>query len=867
LSSLSDWVIALYREVSEGSIPPAILRFLEGDPELGDWADRLSDIAESAKQLETAIVGVMEAAQLELPGDPGVSPSTVTLDDLHSAIVRWRDCIGDLYPMARYNLIVSGFDTPVLQAVADLAFDWTRPPQLLLTVVQGSWFAGLVEEAYSKRDAIRHFDRISQDKTVEDFRRLDSQLFTHAQEGLVQQLHQRLPSIHAGGEMATLRREMNKKRRHMALRKLIKEAGRAIQQIKPVFMMSPMSVATYLEQGAVDFDVVIFDEASQVKVVDALGALMRGRQAVVVGDTKQMPPSDFFSRGLELDDEEAEASQTADIESILGMFLAQGAPESMLRWHYRSRHDSLIAVPNEEFYEGKLMIFPSPGINPNASGLQFRYLPETTYDRGGARTNVEEARAVAESVIQHALHRPYLTLGVVAFSTAQRDCLLLEVERLRRMHPEAEDFFTTQRPDGENFFIKNLENVQGDERDIIIISIGYGKTTDGRLSQSFGPLNRDGGERRLNVLITRARLGMQVFTNFTGDELQTTAKTVFGVRALKNFLVFAESGQLQRQRETGRNTESPFEDQVLVAIKELGYDVDLAVRDTEKPGRYVLAVECDGASYHSSVNARDRDRLRQDVLEGLGWRFHRIWSTDWFRNPQGETQRLKGAIEAAVEHLANSDAAEATVLPVPTKKNPGANITRVATPAVPNLAAQPYRVYEANLSLPTHIDMHELPDHAIHSAIKVLLGYEGPMHIEQVSRRMAESVGIGRVGNRIAQRVYEAITSGSRKGLFHFENPFLYHGPDKTTPIRDRSNLANSHKKIEHVSPIEMQAALMETISSSFSISRPDAISASLALLGFQRSTQKAISQVEDALGDLLNKGKLVESAGLLSVI
>ena len=254
-----------------------------------------------------------------------------------------------------------------------------------------------------------------------------------------------------------------------------------------------------------------------------------------------------------------------------------------------------------------------------------------------------EARAVAEAVMRHAKAHPDMTLGVVAFSTAQRDCILLEIERLRRLDPSCEEFFTTSALEG--FFVKNLENVQGDERDVIFISIGYGRTAAGIVSTSFGPVNREGGERRLNVLITRARLAMEVFSNFTADDIKTESNSPFGVRALKSFLHYAQTGELDHRHETGKEADSPFEEAVSDAIRHLGYDIepqvgsagfyiDIAVRDPEKPGRYILAVECDGASYHSSATARDRDRLRQSVLEGLGWRFHRIWSTDWFRDPQ-----------------------------------------------------------------------------------------------------------------------------------------------------------------------------------------------------------------------------------------
>ena len=877
LASLSTWVIALYQEVTDGVIPPAILRFLEGDPELSGWADRLATLATTAKGLEQSIHDVTAIAMLSLPGGAKATPSTVNLKTLQESIGCWRESVDNLYPMTRYNQLVASLNSPAMSEIAKLSFDWRQAPTLLLTALQASWYAGLVDDAYNSRPAIRRFDRISQEKAIQDFRRIDRELFNHAQEHLVGLMHKRMPSLSGGGEIAIIRHEMNKKRRLMPIRRLIKEAGRAIQQIKPVFMMSPMSVATYLEQQAVNFDVVIFDEASQVKVVDAMGALLRGNQAVVVGDTKQMPPTDFFSRALELDDEDAEASQTADIESILGMFLAQGAPESMLRWHYRSRHDSLIAVSNEEFYDGKLMIFPSPGVNPNASGLKFRHLPHTTYDRGGSRANAAEARSIAEAVMVHAQERPHLTLGVVAFSTAQRDCLLLEVERLRRENPETEDFFTADRADGESFFIRNLENVQGDERDIIFISIGYGMTSSGRLSQSFGPINREGGERRLNVLITRARLGMEVFANFTGEDIQTTANTPFGVRALKNFLIFAESGKLKRHHETGRDLDSPFEEQVLGAMRALGYQVepqvgsagffiDLAVRDPGKPGRYALAVECDGASYHSSASARDRDRLRQDVLEGLGWRFHRIWSTDWFRNQQAEIQRLKVAIEVAIQELEAHDKDKAAVCIKSTGVATAAVISRKAPGDSPASVAVPYQVFQGALGLPDTVEPHELSDYHLHKAVVKLLNYEGPLHFDQAARRMVESVGITRVGSRINQRFEEAFRSGSRHGLFHYDAPFLYTNNERHAPIRNRSELPAPAKKIEHVPPGEIASAIVEVVTGAFTIQRTEAVSSSLALLGFQRATQRASAQVEAVLKKLVDEGKLKESDASLSI-
>ncbi|WP_420554281.1 DUF3320 domain-containing protein [Neptuniibacter marinus] len=878
LAKLTEWVIELYDEVGKGDLPKGLLRFLEGVSSVEEWQPRLEQLASHSALLEKTVGEVMVRLSTELPGQGNRSLQHVDLSNLIGALESWQQRIDDLYQMTRYNRLRQSFKRSGLTEIGELSYEWALPAKLLLTTMKMSWYSGLVAEAYKQREALRQFDRVSQENVIDEFKRLDKKLFNHAQEALMDKLHQQMPSSAGAGEMAVVRREMNKKRRHLPIRKLISQAGRAIQQAKPVFMMSPMSVATYLEQGAVEFDLVVFDEASQIKVVDAFGPILRGHQVVVVGDTKQMPPTDFFGRALELDDDDADESQTADIESILSMFLSQGAAEAMLRWHYRSRHDSLIAVSNQEFYDGKLMVFPSPGVHPDATGLKFNYLPDTVYERGESRTNPGEARAIAETVMLHAKTKPTLTLGVVAFSTAQRDCILLEVERLRREDPSCEPFFNIQRDDGETFFVKNLENVQGDERDIILISIAYGRTAAGSIPKSFGPINREGGQRRLNVLITRARLGMEVFSNFCADDLKTDESTPFGVKSLKNFLKYAETGNLERLTETGKETDSPFEDEVISAIRQLGYDVepqvgsagffiDIAVRDPKKPGRYVLAVECDGATYHSSASARDRDRLRQDVLEGLGWRFHRIWSTDWFRNPHKEMQRVKESIQKAIEFYEKVDAGQVIEeSTVPLEEAKPARVQRVDVDTDISVSANPYTLVSGEIGIPVAAEIHELDHPQIQSAVKAILAVEGPIHLKEAARRITESAGHSRVGQRIMKHVEKAVAEGHKQNCFHVDNGFIYQDEKKATPLRDRSALPTAMKKIELVPSEEMAESLETAVKMAFSLTKQDAVAEALSLMGFQRSTEKARMYMDSSLEGLVASGKLIQDGEIISL-
>jgi very-short-patch-repair endonuclease/DNA polymerase III delta prime subunit len=872
INAITNWTLHFYDAFDKSEVAVGILQFLEDGGEHSLEKNQLAALNELVSETMDLFKEVLTTLAIEFSKEDHEKIASLTLKEEHQLLVNWAHNIDALQKMAQYNRLCKKFKNMGLSELSALSYQWNHQPQHLLSVLKSSWFMGLIEEAYKVNEALMHFDRLAHEKAIEEFNLLDKQLFHHAKLDLINKHHQNLPATFSYGEVAVIQREMNKKRRIMPIRRLIREAGRALQSIKPVFMMSPMSVATYLEQGTLSFDLVVFDEASQVKVVEGLGALLRGEQTVVVGDTKQLPPTDFFSQVLELDDEEAEESQTADIESILSMFLSKGAPEKLLRWHYRSRHDSLITVSNEEFYEGKLMVFPSPGVNPFAKGLCYRLNRDAIYERGGSRTNPTEAREVAEAVIEHAKNTPELTLGVVAFSTAQRDRIILELERLRREDPSTEEFFATDTL--ENFFVKNLENVQGDERDTIYISIGYGRTASGNVSRGFGPLNREGGERRLNVLITRARLGMEVFCNFTADELKTEASSPFGVRAMKNFLKFAETGVLEQRKESGKETDSPFEDQVITAIQQLGYAVepqvgcagfyiDIAVRDPDKAGRYILAVECDGASYHSSASARDRDRLRQDVLEGLGWRFHRVWSTDWFRNPHLETQRLQESICGAIAYHQQSDNMQ--FFPLHNKKEAEQSTGVIRSQKNGNNGCDNYYTpYNGGLGLPVNKELHEIDLQVIINAVARIVESEGPIHISEAIKRIINTVGVSRAGSRIQKHIKMAVTFGSKKAKFHFSNDFIYLNANKQVSIRDRSTLPSASRKIELIPPEEIDAAIEKIVKGSFSISIDDAISGAVRILGIQRATEHISSTLSKRIARLEKQSRIRKENGNL---
>lgn len=858
LGRLSEWVITLHDDLGKGELPAGIVDFLAGHPDASGLGNSIGEISDAAQELR-ARVGII----VDLLGLAESNPASNVLEspfsELQGLLQKWLVAVPAIYEVIRFNDLRDELVALGLPDVAQTAAGWERDPDDLVAAFDYSWYAGLVEQGYSASPVLAKFDRIKQAHLIDRFRELDQRSLGHAQTELAKRIWESQPHLADPGEMAIIRTEANKKRRLMPIRQLMDQAGRAVQATKPVFMMSPMSIASFLPPGKVEFDVVIFDEASQVKAVDAFGALLRGRQAIVVGDTRQMPPTDFFGRDAELDEEE---NVTADIESVLSLFRARGAQERYLSWHYRSRHESLIAVSNVEFYDRRLTIFPSSGTSTQATGLEMVYLPHALYDRGRTRTNREEARAVAQAVMEHAARKSGLSLGVVAFSVAQRDLIQVEVELLRRKSPELDSFFVEAHPK-EPFFIKNLENVQGDERDRILISIGYGRNESGRIAKEFGPLNRDGGERRLNVLISRAKMGMTVFSNFRGEELEIDETASHGVRALKHFLKYAETRELDIPRETGREADSPFEIEVMTALQSRGYRIepqvgtagyfiDMAVRDPDMPGRYVLAIECDGAAYHSSRSARDRDRLRQGVLESLGWAFHRIWSTDWFRDPGREVDRAVAAIEAARTLLKAARPVSPTIKPV-------------SAPVINRTANHEERA----LSLSTAYRRAVLPawngTQAIHEVgaaklaqfVQKVAAIEAPVHQTEVARRLMDAFGVSRAGNRIMQAISNAIEHGRRTGLFDYSDGFVHCKPRGEVQVRNRSAFSPAERKIEWVAADELDAALLQAVRAGFSMDRDAAIASALEALGFGRASANLVATLSARLSALQSKGQV----------
>ena len=799
----------------------------------------------------------------------GESEETLSFAEFRARLDTWRDARSQLMAwgqfMMRREACQETIAKPILEHIAVLE------PEDLVACFEGNLADALLHEAFMERMPLQGFTRELHEKKIADFRAHDSASFTLNQQRLVARLHQNRPRLIDGAsrdsEVGILHGQFNRKRGHMPIRKLLSTVGGLIQKVKPCFMMSPLSVAQFCDPSLLHFDVIVFDEASQIRPEDALGALLRGKQAVVIGDTRQLPPTRFFDSivdDTETDDEDG-TTTLLDVESILH-HCKMAFPTKALKWHYRSRHESLIAVSNQEFYDNNLLIFPSPLEDVKHLGLKFVHLPEAVYDRGRSAANRGEATAVVQAAFQHFQEYPDKSLGVGTFSSKQQQAIFDEVELQLRQHPEMETFFASTRD--EHFFVKNLETIQGDERDVIFLSIGYGKDGTGRLHRNFGPLNQEGGHRRLNVLITRARERCVVFSNFRAAELHIDESAPFGVRALKTFLDYAENRNLQTAMPTGGDTDSPFEDAVYEFLTNHGYTVskqvgcagyriDLAVTDPASPGRYLLGVECDGARYHSSPVARDRDRLRQQVLEGLGWTIHRIWSTDWYRHRKETGQRLLVAVERAkiatpTEPLPKAEPPVRTLPDEPPKEESASSPPPPPPPPPPPEPTSNIVDYVecTDLGIPIRGTLPEQDPGLLALAVEQVVAVESPVHVDTVVFRIRSLWGVKRAGARIKDAIEAGILKAQRKRMTNRrvqrKGDFLWTVEARELQVRRRKN-----PNIECICDEEIAAAMKQVLEAQGSMPPDTLVTEAGKLFGY-KSTRKTLAQRMRPLVDSL---------------
>ncbi|MNJ19099.1 ATP-dependent RecD-like DNA helicase [compost metagenome] len=619
---------------SEGAIALAGVALRE---KLGLLHERSSQLTSIGHFTE---MGIDETAHLSLNNLKKNCETVVSFESRLKAWCAWRKVRDEAFAVGL---------APIVQAMETGAITSGKVRRVLEVNYARWWLNTTVDN----EEVIRTFVSVEHEQRIRDFRALDDKFTELTKDWLRARLCADLPSqesVSRSSEWGLLRHEMGKKTKHIPLRELMTRAPEALTKLTPCLLMSPLSIAQYLPPASTPFDLVIFDEASQIPVWDAIGAMARGKQVVMVGDPKQLPPTSFFDRAESTaDDEDVEA----DLESILDECISANLPMRNLNWHYRSRHESLIAFSNQRYYQSKLVTFPSPFTADQAVRLR----PVAgVYGKGGSRTNLIEARALVAELVARlqspAFRESRRTVGVVTFNGEQQKLIMDMLDEACRKDPSLDSYFAESEL--EPVFVKNLESVQGDERDIIYFSTTYGKDAAGVMSMNFGPMNRLGGERRLNVAITRARQELILFSTLRPEHIDLARTQAVGVRDLKHFLEFAERGPRALAEANFGSVggfDSPFEEAVAAALAKKGWQihtqigvssfrVDLGVVHPDAPGRFLAGVECDGATYHRSATARDRDKLREFVLRGLGWEIVRIWSTDWWVDAVGTAEKV-----------------------------------------------------------------------------------------------------------------------------------------------------------------------------------------------------------------------------------
>ena len=717
---------------------------------------------------------------------------------------------------------------------------------------------GLIREAIDDSDTLNGFSGAVFNQKIEQYKRMDQELTSLVQQEIYCRLASRVPDFTReaahSSELGILQRCIKSGGRGTSIRRLFDQIPNMLPRLCPCMLMSPISAAQYLDPKSPPFDIVVFDEASQLPTCKAVGVLARGTEAVIVGDPKQMPPTSFFSTNT-VDEDELE---TEDLESILDDCLALNMPQAHLLWHYRSRHESLIAFSNREFYENKLFTFPS--VNDRASMVTLRHI-EGSFDRGKSRTNRAEAQAVLDELLRR-YRDPVLSkqsIGVVTINISQQHLIDDLLSEACAKDPALEKWAYGS---AEPLFIKNLENVQGDERDVILFSIGFGPDQNGKVHMNFGPLNRDGGWRRLNVAVSRARCEMMVFSALRPDQLDLNRTKAEGVASLRKFLEYAE-GRTRAidASKISRQTDDGIARSIRDALKEQGYDadlnvgrseyrIDLGIIDPDAPEQYRLGILLDGPGYGGAKTTRDRELAQIGVLQGLGWNILRIWTMDWWDNREKELGRILKALQ------------ELPAAPEEPEIEPVKEIPAVEAEAAPELPV--YRGAVLPMDTLTAEEFLE-PKYfgTIEKKIESVIQAESPVSVSLLTRRVIQSFGISRAGSRIQAHMDRILswmkfpTTTQEEGKFCWN---LGQDPETYTAFRI-SGEGDSRRDIRDVPVQEIANAMYAVLNEQVSMSREDLLRETANKLGYTRMGNNVVSSMNQGFSYAESRGTISTGA------
>lgn len=749
----------------------------------------------------------------------------------------------------------------------------------------------MLSQILTASPVLSQFDGSTHNDRIRKFSELDDKYTALARKIVFAKLAASLPRRRSGpcpegSELGLLKRECEKRARQKPIRQLLEQIPTLAPILKPCFLMSPLSVAQYLPPDAAPFDLIVFDEASQIPVWDAIGVIARGKQLIVVGDPKQMPPTNFFQKQEAENDDAME--DTADLESILDECIAGGVYPTYLNWHYRSRHESLIAFSNHYYYEDRLFTFPA-ATTSDRLGVRFEFVPDGVYDRKSSRTNRKEAEAVSKYIFDRLEHsRKKRSIGVVTFSQAQKELIEDLVEEERAKHPKLEPYFSDKNP--EPLFVKNLENVQGDERDVILFSIGYAPDASGKFAMNFGPLNRQGGERRLNVAITRAKEQVVVFSSIHANQIDLARTGAVGAAHLKFFLDYAEKGTRTQHKNDTDFCKDGLTVQIAGFLAKNGYEtehnfgsseyrIDLAVRNPGNPENFLLAIECDGSSYAAQRTTRDREHLRPSVLQSLGWHTFRAWSVDWAfarKHVEHDLLQVLDKLKNTPDMPEPEPDYESDIEPTETVMENNVNAKEESSLAPITNALQlkkDYVVWKSDdplkqtsrsasvlWSVRSTSDMFYAPESrpVIKQQVEEIIQTEGPIFEPLLKKRITKAWGFTRAGGSITDILRKCLpddlimTTYADKIVFWPRNVFPadYHDYRVGT---DR----DSKRAIDEIPPEELANAMYEILVDFTTCDRDVLFRETIRLFGFNKLTEKARQHLEYAVSVLQNSGRI----------
>lgn len=709
-------------------------------------------------------------------------------------------------------------------------------------------------QSLDQSQVLNGFDADIYESQIAQYKNLHQEFTTLAKNQLLLELSNKIPNLSQeavqSSEIGILQRSIRNKGRGISIRRLFDQIPTLLPRLKPCMLMSPISVAQYFDVNTDHFDIVIFDEASQLPTSEAISALARAKQAIIVGDPKQMPPTSFFASN-KIDEDNMELE---DLESILDDTLALSIPSKYLLRHYRSKHESLISFSNANFYDNKLLTFPSS--DDLDKKVSFQYV-DGFYDKGKTRTNKKEAEAIINYIKNHLEQRPNKTLGVVTFSQTQQNLIEDLLQTLFSAHPHLEE---KAMQNEEPIFIKNLENVQGDERDYILFSVGYGPDEDGKVSMNFGPLNRDGGWRRLNVAVTRARYEMKVFSSLKGDQIDLNRTNSEGVKGLKAFLNFAEKGQLnsvsatqelQQQSHSLVESIAHFLTQnglnVKTNIGTSDYRVDIGIVHPEYNHQYILGILIDGKNYFNTQTTNDRELLIPNVLQSLGWNIYRIWTLDWIKNKA----IILDEIKAQIQQILSQPKKEEPIV-ISASEPMKSSISIIEEDILTSKKMKPYDIAVVSPILMANSESIYYSENQLilKQQLQEIIQVESPISQDYLFRKILKLWNITRIGTKLNNYLIEILSELPQIETVISHQSFYWNREQITSKLEFYRDNSLEKKTIEDIAPEEILAAIFEIMENNLSLMRVDLIRATAKTFGFM----KVGSQIEEIINKIINQ-------------